>query len=86
MEALRTVKKCVLKNQSTLRMSLSIEGVWYIFLETLPNDSYNLNNPVIPHKEMLWNGIELHEANVQFENFKWNPMTNGGDYNKDDHN
>lgn len=66
MDILKTVKKCMFKNDSVLRMSVSTEAVWFIYLEE------------VNKKEMLFNGLDLAETNKQFEVFKFNPLINGG--------
>jgi hypothetical protein len=76
MEIIQTVKKSILPSGSVLRMSFSIEGIYYIFLETnkcscdCGGDLYGAKL----EKELLWNGLEISEANVNFENFKNNPL------------
>ena len=59
-------------------MSFSIEGVYYIFLETnkIKNqcdmgEIFHIHNI---EKELLWNGLEISEANIKFEHFKNNPL------------
>lgn len=72
MDILRTVKKCVFKNNSTLRMMVSTESVWFIFLED-PNQV----------KEMLCNDLNFTKINMEFEHLKCNPLINGGDNERD---
>ena len=73
MDTIRTVKKCILKGDKVLRMSLSIEGVWFIFLE------YQNEQDMLERRKMLWNGLELCEANTNFQNYKYDPAINKED-------
>ena len=42
-------------------MSLTIEGVYFIYLEN------SLEQDLIKRRKLLWNGIRLNEANVMFD-------------------
>lgn len=70
MNVIQTIKKCVLPSGSVLRMSFTIEGIYFIFLETT-HYGIDMQKTI---KDMLWNGADLREANTQYEMLKNNPL------------
>lgn len=66
LEIIRTLKKCILPNYHNLRLSRSIEGIYYIFLE-----EYNQQD-LLKRKKLLWNGEYESDANVKFNYYKEN--------------
>lgn len=77
MNIISTVKKSILPNGSVLRMSFTIEGIYFIFLET--NRASDLEY-IIPRvdKEMLWNGDKVDDANRNYNDLQNNPLIGGG--------
>jgi hypothetical protein len=87
--AIQTVKTSLLNNGSVLRMIMTSEDVYFIFLETtIPNkgttvqevgkDSKPLQWKNVK-KEMLWNGVKLDDANHNYDSLKCNPLIGGGE-------
>lgn len=80
MEAFRTVKQSVMNNGSILRMTLTSEDVYFIFLETMIVDKGQETQPLKwkkGKKEMLWNGANVDDANHNYDSLKNNPLISG---------
>lgn len=75
MEAYRTGRKCVLPSGSVLRQVETCEKVHFIFLETERANEDGTYHKT--EKMMLWNGTCRWEADMNFVNFKDNPLITG---------
>ena len=73
LEVSRTVKKCMLPDGRALRLSKTVEDVYFIFLEPDYGRSHD-------KRKMLWNGVYETDANVHFRGFKceYGALTEGG--------
>ncbi len=66
LEVLRTKWKCILKGNRVLRLSLSVENIYFIFLE------YMDEKDMLQRKKMIWNGLNEAEADKEFQEYKNN--------------
>jgi hypothetical protein len=87
MSAIQTVKTSLLNNGSVLRMTITSEDIYFIFLETPIVDKtevQEIGKDVKPlqwkkmQKEMLWNGSRVDDANHTYDTLKNNPLIGGG--------
>jgi hypothetical protein len=75
-DTLITVRKAIISEGRTLRLSKSIEEVYYLFLEKYEwdiencEDSYTCRTEKLKQKKLLWNGIYEVEANEKFDYYK----------------
>jgi hypothetical protein len=67
LDIIRTIKKCMLKGNKVLRMSITVEGVFFIFLE------HYTEQDSLKRKRMLWNGTVVSDANLRFDTYKNDP-------------